>query len=634
MLPAEVRDFIKSIFEFLGACPTPPAGMVSFSLHGDVGGALAEVDQVGYGSQKKFTNFFGVAQWFFAFDDSRTVQITVRRRGYQTVSDPATFCVADHCKYIRYVMTPHVFSDFYWGSIPVFENERTVFSSQSVPAAGNKIESYLWDFDDGSTSTERNPTHVFPFKTGGYSVELTVLGSEGTSSSFIQRLDTYRRANASIILIEIIVDGIVVDEVNRKSKATIRTTVANVGPLGEVLRLDSNYGVSQTRFVPNGDEYIFESVITVGSVLDISQSASHWTGVGWDQDDLQDVSIPVRIKRIKDMVLIDRKLVMCVQNFVGDLVIEVDIDTWMQKSLLTSKTTDEARSISSYRTGGCVIGTGSPAGTSKTAVLQYLKLTDQPIWTMLHDFGFRAEKENFAIESVVYDNAEGVVNCCGISSNKGFVTSQRDIVFETNTNILDLVVKRDNFRSILYVITGCETILLEPLLWQEKDQNHINQFGEIGIPVIRDRSLTTLAAVKARATVELEKAVDKVASVRIKTEFMPDLTIGAVTEVSIPSKGIHETTLRLKSVKHTITERELSTSFELLRSAEFPDVISELAKIKGEEITEITGVALRTLGPVLETRFPIIDTTTGANISVDNEALMTFEAKTFLFKRL
>ena len=184
------------------------------------------------------------------------------------------------------------------------------------------------------------------------------------------------------------------------------------------------------------------------------------------------------------------------------------------------------------------------------------------------------------------------------------------------------------------MITGCETILLEPLLWQEKDQNHINQFGEIGIPVIRDRSLTTLAAVKARATVELEKAVDKVASVRIKTEFMPDLTIGAVTEVSIPSKGIHETTLRLKSVKHTITERELSTSFELLRSAEFPDVISELAKIKGEEITEITGVALRTLGPVLETRFPIIDTTTGANISVDNEALMTFEAKTFLFKRL
>jgi uncharacterized protein (TIGR03382 family) len=50
-----------------------------------------------------------------------------------------------------------------------------------------EVVSYLWDFDDGTTSTDRNPNHVFP--TGGtFSVTLTVTDEDGDSGSVTQDL--------------------------------------------------------------------------------------------------------------------------------------------------------------------------------------------------------------------------------------------------------------------------------------------------------------------------------------------------------------------------------------------------------------------------------------------------------------
>jgi PKD repeat protein len=43
-----------------------------------------------------------------------------------------------------------------------------------------KITSWLWDFDDGTTSTERHPVHTYG-KYGVYTVVLTVSGPEGTA---------------------------------------------------------------------------------------------------------------------------------------------------------------------------------------------------------------------------------------------------------------------------------------------------------------------------------------------------------------------------------------------------------------------------------------------------------------------
>ena len=43
------------------------------------------------------------------------------------------------------------------------------------------VTSWLWDFGDGTTSTEQNPAHVYP-KNGYYTVTLKVTGLNGTDT--------------------------------------------------------------------------------------------------------------------------------------------------------------------------------------------------------------------------------------------------------------------------------------------------------------------------------------------------------------------------------------------------------------------------------------------------------------------
>ncbi len=47
------------------------------------------------------------------------------------------------------------------------------------------IGSYLWDFGDGSTSTEQNPSHTYITK-GNYTVRLTVIGTDDTSKTKVK----------------------------------------------------------------------------------------------------------------------------------------------------------------------------------------------------------------------------------------------------------------------------------------------------------------------------------------------------------------------------------------------------------------------------------------------------------------
>ncbi len=56
-------------------------------------------------------------------------------------------------------------------------DETTLITNSSTVVAPDKIESYLWDFKDGTTSTEEHPTHVF--EEGGFQpISLTVTASK------------------------------------------------------------------------------------------------------------------------------------------------------------------------------------------------------------------------------------------------------------------------------------------------------------------------------------------------------------------------------------------------------------------------------------------------------------------------
>ncbi|MBW3697737.1 PKD domain-containing protein [Vibrio sp. T187] len=61
-------------------------------------------------------------------------------------------------------------------------DENISFSSAGSKDQDGQIVSYLWDFGDGSTSTQANPTHQFS-SAGSYSVSLTVTDDGGASDS-------------------------------------------------------------------------------------------------------------------------------------------------------------------------------------------------------------------------------------------------------------------------------------------------------------------------------------------------------------------------------------------------------------------------------------------------------------------
>lgn len=60
------------------------------------------------------------------------------------------------------------------------------FTDQSS-ISGSTITSWLWDFGDGTTSTQQNPTHTYAV-TGNYSVTLTVTTAEGCDATTTQTI--------------------------------------------------------------------------------------------------------------------------------------------------------------------------------------------------------------------------------------------------------------------------------------------------------------------------------------------------------------------------------------------------------------------------------------------------------------
>jgi PKD repeat protein len=62
----------------------------------------------------------------------------------------------------------------------VTQNVSPVTISFTDTSSGDGL-SYLWNFGDGSTSQQRNPSHTF--QTGAWEVTLTVTNTNGTDTS-------------------------------------------------------------------------------------------------------------------------------------------------------------------------------------------------------------------------------------------------------------------------------------------------------------------------------------------------------------------------------------------------------------------------------------------------------------------
>jgi hypothetical protein len=63
-----------------------------------------------------------------------------------------------------------------------------VFEDYSEGAKGGEITAWNWDFGDGASSTERNPTHTFAPRVEPYTVTLTVTDSSGQTASLTREV--------------------------------------------------------------------------------------------------------------------------------------------------------------------------------------------------------------------------------------------------------------------------------------------------------------------------------------------------------------------------------------------------------------------------------------------------------------
>lgn len=91
--------------------------------------------------------------------------------------DPSTCNLRDTSDYVSIVVYPTPNADFDWGPNPPRTNIPVTFTNLSTGAV-----SYLWDFGDGSSSTDVNPIHEY-IATGHWSVLLIATNSVGCQDS-------------------------------------------------------------------------------------------------------------------------------------------------------------------------------------------------------------------------------------------------------------------------------------------------------------------------------------------------------------------------------------------------------------------------------------------------------------------
>lgn len=136
-------------------------------------------------------------------------------------------------------------------SVPLTASFTSDISSGTVPfnvnftdSSTGPIASYLWDFGDGATSTDQNPSHEYTVA-GSYTVMLTITGTDSTTASTTAIIDA---APGQVVpnLPEIVVNAPAVPPVNEPNMISGLQNIHNQGV--------TNNGVTTQSLTIAGDE--------------------------------------------------------------------------------------------------------------------------------------------------------------------------------------------------------------------------------------------------------------------------------------------------------------------------------------------------------------------------------------------
>jgi len=126
-----------------------------------------------------------IVSWYWDFGDSSTSTL---QYPYHTYSAAGTYlacltittadsCSDTFCDSISFSTNCYA---YFYNSSSQNDPFTVNFTNYSSPAINNY---YLWDFDDGSTSTATNPTHLFA-NSGNYTVCLTIITADSCSDKY------------------------------------------------------------------------------------------------------------------------------------------------------------------------------------------------------------------------------------------------------------------------------------------------------------------------------------------------------------------------------------------------------------------------------------------------------------------
>ena len=148
-----------------------------------------------------------IVKWYWDFGDGNTLTASDGNPVPHTYTTAGTFNAtlqietSTGCKSAKFPLAvkvnPQPLSNFSLPAVVCLPDGNGQFNDLSAISDGTQSQfTYLWDFGDGQTSTQKNPIHKF-FATGPYSVKLIVTSKDGCIDDSIRSINTiYPQAKA------------------------------------------------------------------------------------------------------------------------------------------------------------------------------------------------------------------------------------------------------------------------------------------------------------------------------------------------------------------------------------------------------------------------------------------------------
>ncbi len=153
-------------------------------------GPACSGDDMSFTDQSTGGNY-NLVSWMWDFGDGNT---STDQNPIHVFENPGQYDVTltvshefgcSDTKLISVDVHPTPLADFSWEG--VCANHTFAFTDESDPVGGNLV-SWVWDFGDGTSSTEQNPQHNW-LEAGSYEVRLTVSSEDACSSTILQTVN-------------------------------------------------------------------------------------------------------------------------------------------------------------------------------------------------------------------------------------------------------------------------------------------------------------------------------------------------------------------------------------------------------------------------------------------------------------